>query len=82
MNLKRLKDNGYHMDKKFTLEFTYEEIKKLWFDDVSNIWEDFWDEIVTPMLTDEQERILLDLPNNPKYKDYFLSEYWLRLINQ
>lgn len=82
INLKKLRDQGYYMDKNFSLEFTQDEIQRLWFYNVSDIWEDFWDEIITPMLTEEQERVLLDLPNNPKFKDYFLPEYWQRLINQ
>lgn len=73
-NLAKLRDCGYTMDKQYRSMFSPQELKSIWFDDVEQLWRDFWDAVVTPMLTDQQRTMLLDLPNNNDYKSYFMPE--------
>lgn len=73
-NLAKLKSCGYTMDRQYSCVFSPQELKTIWFDDVERRWKDFWNIVVTPMLTDEQREILLDLPNNSDYRSYFMPE--------
>lgn len=78
VNLKRLADAGYYLDRNMRQEFSITELKQIWFDDIENRWVDFWDDVVTPMLNDDQYKYLIDLPNNEKYKEYFLPNSWAK----
>lgn len=73
-NLAKLRASGYTMNKQYRCVFSPQELKPIWFDDVDRRWRDFWNIVVTPMLTDEQREILLDLPNNNAYRSYFMPE--------
>ena len=73
-NLAKLNACGYTMDKQYSCVFSPQELRSIWFDDVERRWRDFWDVVVTPMMTDEQREMLLDLPNNNDYRSYFMPE--------
>lgn len=77
-NLKKLSDNGYRMEKNYSTEFTIEELERIWFDDVEDIWEDFWDDVVMPRLNHRQTTALMKLPQNSEYEAYFSPQLWQR----
>ncbi|MCM1141205.1 MAG: hypothetical protein NC453_21775 [Muribaculum sp.] len=76
VNLHRLADAGLSRKKTIDFEFTSNELRATWFDDVEDNWEDFWDGTIFPMLNESQYNALLDLPNNPNYRMYFDQSLW------
>lgn len=78
LNLKKLMDKGYRMDKHYSAQFTIEELNRIWFDDIEGQWENFWDDVVMPMLNHRQTSALMGLPQNPEYGAYFSPKLWQR----
>lgn len=77
-NLKNLEDKGYRMDEHYLAQFTIDELERIWFDNVKDRWEDFWDDVVMHMLNRGQQEALMKLPKNPEYEAYFSPHLWWR----
>lgn len=76
VNLRKLNQSGYQLIKDCHLSYSSDEIRRIWFDNVADRWNEFWQDVVFPNMTEDQVRELADLPNNPNYRIYFIQEAW------
>ncbi len=71
-NLRILQDKGYKVVDDLNLRFTDCELNEIWYDKVDVKWQEFWKDVAFVNLRPSIGDIILDLPNNSKYKDYFV----------
>lgn len=71
-NVRILEDNGYEVVDNLDLKFTDCELNEIWYDNVDERWLEFWKDVAFVNLRPSIGDMILDLPNNSKYKDYFV----------
>lgn len=72
VNIRRLQDAGYKIVDSLELQFSEDELKKIWYNDVLQKWHSFWCNVSLCNIKKRTTQEILDLPNNDQYKRYFV----------